>query len=646
MSKVRDFTGDNLTEIESYIEELNDSSGTWDNAIVFFCNLVTCVNKFFFKLVQAIVSFFIETFALETGEVELYYKWVLEKNEELKTSINDIFKAANSKDKQFAAQGGKLLSGGNEILKELNYLISIASPENISNIANSVAPNIIITYAADSSTMSDEELIEFCNSNVNVSNSPYLEALCEANSSILDIDGMDLFLVMLFKGKDIGVQSIVDYLNGNGGTDARRWITEQILNGNDGFMTVSEITKRVGCDETMVLEYLKNGKFSHNTDFSKDPNNAFLNEVNIKNGIDQIIAEHVQMVYSDDKLLEQYCLDNDLDADCIKVMKKEGYSKYEERLYYENLGKLFESAGDSAEYKKNFDLKLSDAKKFIGLTCDGKSIWDETTPAGKELARMWKNDIFTEAEARKFLKTYCGYDVVTEDDANLFRNLTENVNSLGNVKKMIGKSQQGLDALAYWTADYTKEIELLDSVMASVDKDSTYYVALNKLKGEYTEKFQTTLEKAVESWEKDMVNNGINAVFKAVPGIGIVETAIGIVGEISDASGYTGTVVDLMAYPEITDQMLSAYNNSVAEVATGNIDATDSVRMNFTMLKETLSSYYDKNCKFYEGMKDGYKKDPAMLAYSQYMKSKIDGMELGQSFEFQTYEEYISERNN
>ena len=191
--------------------------------------------------------------------------------------------------------------------------------------------------------------------------------------------------------------------------------------------------------------------------------------------------------------------------------------------------------------------------------------------------------------------------------------------------------------------DYSKEIELLDSVMASVDKDTTYYVALNSIKETYTNKFKTTLESAIVSFEQEMVKKGVNAVFKMVPGVGIVETAINLTGNVTGASGYAGTVTNLMAYPEITSQMLDAYNNSVAAVANGVEGATtDSVRLNFTMLKETLTSYYDLNCDFYEGFMDGCKKDPERLAYSQYMKNKVGEMELGQPFEFQTYEEFIS----
>lgn len=644
----RDFTSDNLGRINKYIDEITVEGGVWDGVVDFFIGIVYEIAAFFNKLIASILSLFMEVEEPSGDELKWYYQVVIDKNEELKYQIGYIFEKANKEDQKYAKRGELLLTSGRDILKELNYLIEIATPDGISNIAKSKAPNIIISSILDdASAISEADLIAFCNGNVNVAYSSYLAAICDANNAVLDIDGMDMFLVILFNFKDVAVDTIVEYLN-TGSGDTKRWISKQILSGADGFMTVKEIADRVGCDVETVEWYLEHGTLTGRPGFgtltpggTNNYTNNFNNEIALKNSLDQIIAEHVKIVYENDEVLAEYCKDNDLELEYIKAIRDDDYSGYEQKLYYENIGKILEKAGDSAEYKKNFDLHFSDAKKILGVIKDGNGIWEETTEEGKLLKKMWKNEILSDAEARKFLKTCCGYETVSADDIKLFRGVTDNINQLGGVTKVMGKSQQGLDAIAYWTADFTQEVDILDSVIESAEGNPSYTAALYNLRDKYTEKFQTTLEGAVVDLEKKMINKGVDAVLDTVPAVGIVETAIDIAGTVTGASGYTGAVMDLMTYPGMANQMLKAYNSSVEAVAAGDMGATENVRLNFTALKQTLSSYYDKSCDFYGGMISDAKADPQRLAYSRYMKDKVGEMELGKPFEYLSFDEYI-----
>ena len=642
----RDFTDDNFNQIKQYLDDADDENKVWDNVITFFvAGLIPSISSFFTKLISSIVSLFIRNDDEPSGEeLKWYYNHVVEENESLRHCLKQVFDKANGADTQYAQRGEKLLSSGREILKELEYLIEIATPNGISNIAKSKVPNIIISSILDdTSAISDEELIAYCKGHVKVD---YLSMLTEANQAILDIDGMDMFLVMLFNFKDISVDAIVEYLNGNGCGNTRKWITEQILNGGTEFSTVQEIADRVGCDIEDVTYYLETGRLrTQGLTKDADYNNTFENDVSIKNGIDRILAENIKKIFADDELLEQYCNDNNLSIEHVKAIRDDNYSGYEKNLYYKNVGSIIEKTCGSAEYKKNFDMQLSDTKKILGTIKDGNKIWGEYTEEGKILKKMWDNKILSEAEARKFLKSCCGYETVSDSDIKFLRGLTDNINHLGGATKIMGNTQKGLDAIAYWTTDFSQEIEMLDSLIENAPGDSSYAAALQELRTKYTNQFQTSLEDAVVSLEKKVISGGVEKVIDAIPVVKLVDTVVDVTGKVTGAGDYTGNIIDLMAYPEVSSQMLEAYNNSVANVASGDPEAVTDVRLSFTALKQTLSTYYDKNCTFYEQNGHGSTEDHKRLAYSGYMKDKIDNMELGKPFEFLSYNEYIEQNS-
>lgn len=636
--KKRDFTSANLDNINEYLSAI-PGDFIWDYVISFFSKgLIPTIKSFFKNLIASIVSLIIGYDEPSDLELIVYYRHVMEKNDELKYKLKYIFEKANNEDKIYANRAELLLKSGDDILKELNYLIGVASPDKIAGIVNTTAPEIVISSILGmESAISDEDLENFCKNG----GSNYINVVSDSNSALLEISGIDIFLVLLFKGKDIAIETIVAKLNASGGLYAKKWISQQILNGSEGFISVSEIAARVGCSEEVVRKYLESGTITDigNTDGllsgkTGEYNNAFINDVNIKNGIDQILAEHVQMVYSDEALLQKYCNEAGIDLERYKAMKSDGYSVYEENLYYENIGKILESACGSAEYKKNFDLKLSKTKEILGIIKDGKGIWEETTEEGKLLKKMWENKILSDAEARKFLKNCCGYDSVSASDIELFRGLTENINSLGGVTKWMGKTQKALDAVAYLTADFSQEIEMLDSVIENASSNPSYEAALRHLRQKYTNTFQTAFEGAVVKLEENTIEKGVDAVLDTIPGIGLAKMAIEFAGEVTGADDYTDAVVNLMAYPEVTKNMLDAYNNSVIAVAEGR-GSVNNVRLNFTALKQALSDCFDKSADYYS------KKDPRRLAYAEYMKGKVDDMELGKAFEYLSFDEYI-----
>ena len=271
-----------------------------------------------------------------------------------------------------------------------------------------------------------------------------------------------------------------------------------------------------------------------------------------------------------------------------------------------------------------------------GIEAEKWYVWSnkETTEEGKLLKKMWENKILSDAEARKFLKNCCGYDSVSASDIELFRGLTENINSLGGVTKWMGKTQKALDAVAYLTADFSQEIEMLDSVIENASSNPSYEAALRHLRQKYTNTFQTAFEGAVVKLEENTIEKGVDAVLDTIPGIGLAKMAIEFAGEVTGADDYTDAVVNLMAYPEVTKNMLDAYNNSVIAVAEGR-GSVNNVRLNFTAMKQALSDCFDKSADYYS------KKDPQRLAYAEYMKGKVDDMELGKAFEYLSFDEYI-----
>lgn len=654
MQYKRDFTDENLSRIQKYLDEVTREEVVWDRVFSHFDQTIQAAASVLRNLARAIVSIFIKFDGdISSREIESYYKTVLSKNKELRSCLKTIFDNANAEDVRYAAHANRLLDSGNEILTELNYLISVATVDGITGILNSTAPNIVLEYPEDLlNSISDEELIAFCKSNnVSLVNSDYWDALVAANSAVTSVDGVDMFLVILFKGMDISVDVIADELSRGGGVNTKNWIIKQMLDGKEGFMSVGEIAEQLGYDKETIRTFLENGNMplisgSSNADKFKQiaPMSAmdFAKQNELKAKIDQIIAQHMQRVYSEDALFEQYCADNGLDAEYIRSLRADGYNSYEKQLYYKNLGKVLEAAGGSDEYRKQFDFKLSSAKKMLGTIKKEKGVYESLFESGKEYKHMGENDILSDTEIRNFLKTYGGYDKVTKDDITLFRDVSDSVEGIGGASKIVGYSKNALDAIAYWSADFSRENEILDSLMASAKADNpSYYAALAELKTKYTDKFQTTLNETAVNLEKELITKGIEVVTNKVSAVAIAQEVIDVAGVVTGANGYTDAVMDLMTYPEMTSQMMEAYNNSVAEVAAGNEEAVVNLRLNFTALKETMTSYYDVSCKYYSGGIGGIGADYDHLNYSKYMAKEVGKLELGQTFEFMSYNEFI-----
>ena len=545
-------------------------------------------------------------------------------------------------------------------MKEIEYLIEIATPNGISNIAQSKMPNIIISSILDDkSEISDKDLIAYCKGNVKVD---FLQLLTEANQAIMDVDGMDMFLVILFNYKDIAVDAIVAELNKEGNAKIKSWISNNILNGSENFISVQEIAERVGCSPEIVRQYLLSGNITtHDIGNGKlevgKPNykdgNLIEIEADLKrisSEIDTILAQQLKNVTSDKKYLQDYCDEYNLDIKQVEAVLSGEFNAYEKELYMKNLAPIIEEVGGYVEHKENFDLHLSDAKNMIKSFNTNKKFLEKTSDVGKLWDEVYKDDKYNEAKIRELLKEYCGYDKVSKKDINTFKGLHSNIEGLGGVAKVFSRGQEISDALAYMTADFSQEISVVDKLIECADpeKNSSYVAALYELKYEYSHQYREVLvDTQIESLEKMLINEGIDAVLKKVSPIGVVETATKLVGEATGANDYTGTIVDLMAYPGMTSEILETYNASVAAVANGEDGATtDSVRVNFVTLKQTLSSYYDKCEAYYEGMKGNTNKaDLQRSAYAKYMKDEIDGMELGQPFEVLSFNQFVEENS-
>lgn len=656
----RDFTDDNFNQIKQYLNDADDENKVWDNVITFFvAGLIPSISSFFTKLISSIVSLFIRNDNEPSGEeLKWYYNHVVEENEKLRHCLKQVFDKANGADAQYAQRGEKLLSSGREILKELEYLIEIATPNSISNIAKSKAPNIIISSILDeTSAITDEDLIAFCKGDVKVD---FWSLLTEANQAILDVDGMDMFLVILFNYKDIAVDAIVAELNKEGNSKLKSWISDNILNGSEKFVSVQEIAERVGCSQEVVRQYLISGSITTidlgygkieigNPKFGDG--NLMEVEADLKrisSEIDTILAQQLKDVTSDKEYLQEYCDEFNLDIKQVEAVLSEEFSAYEKELYLKNIAPIIEEVGGYIEHKEEFDLHLSDAKNMIKSFNTNKKFLEKTTDAGKLWDEVYKKDKYDDEKIRELLEKHCGYKDVSAKDINIFKGLHSNIEGLGGVAKVFTRGQEISDALAYMTADFSQEISVVDKLIECADPENnpSYVVALNELKDGYENQYRKVLvDTQIESFEKMLINEGIDAVLNKVPAVGIVETATKLVGEATGANDYTGTIVDLMAYPGMTSQILETYNASVEAVAGGDPSAIESVRVNFVTLKQTLSSYYDKCEVYYEGMKGDVKANLQRSAYAGYMKDQIDNMELGEPFKVLSFNQYIEQNS-
>ena len=213
------------------------------------------------------------------------------------------------------------------------------------------------------------------------------------------------------------------------------------------------------------------------------------------------------------------------------------------------------------------------------------------------------------------------------------------MNTSKNISDYIKYGQQAIDMLSYWLSDYSAELDMLDRLMEANSDNPEYVLALTEIREEYSNKFAGTLDKAIET----IAEEGVSAAKKEVPLLGVAETAISLGGQITGAKGHADAAEHILAYASICPESVGAYDEALQALKTAPTDekALTQVRSTFSMMKQTLTDYYDAQIEYADGYVFGIGRDKSYQAYLRYQKNKIENLRLGDDFTAISYESFM-----
>lgn len=454
----------------------------------------------------------------------------------------------------------------------------------------------------------------------------YYRSIVNVQDAVVGMDLGTAFLIALFNHDDILLNEL---LNGDRGDELRRLVRKMMLDEGNGLISASQIAKELGVSETLVNFYLKNGSLSR---FSRDLPTG-MGDADFYNAMDKYIRQSLDTIMADKALCEKYCAELGLDQGTVDAILNGNINEYSVKLYKESIIKSLQDVCSKMEIKlfpgtKKILNGLNDSYKL--MTAGDKS---------DTLKKIWENGIMSDTEARDFLKTYCGFDKVSGDDIKALRNITGAMNTSKEISGYIKNGQQAIDMLDYWLSDYSGELDMLDRLMEANSDNPEYVLALTEIREEYSNKFAGTLDKAMEI----IAEKGVSAAKKEVPLLGVAETAINLGGQITGAKGHADAAEHILAYASICPESVNAYDKALQTLKTAPTDekALNQVRSTFSMMKQTLTDYYDAQIEYADGYIFNIGRDESYQAYLRYQKNKIENLRLGDDFTAISYESFM-----
>lgn len=319
--------------------------------------------------------------------------------------------------------------------------------------------------------------------------------------------------------------------------------------------------------------------------------------------------------------------------DTIDAVLNGNINEYSVKLYKESIIKSLQDVCGKMEIKL-----FPETKKILSGLNDSYKLLIAGDKSDT-LKKIWENGIMSKTEAADFLKTYCGYDEVPGDAIKALRNITGAMNKSKNISDYLKYGQQAIDMLDYWFSDYSGELDMLDRLMEANSDNPEYVLALTEIREEYSNKFAGTLDKAMEI----IAEKGVSAAKKEAPLLGVAETAISLGGEITGAKGHADAAEHILAYASICPESVDAYDKALQTLKTAPTDekALNQVRSTFSMMKQTLTDYYDAQIEYADGYIFNIGRDKSYQAYLSYQKNKIENLRLGDDFTAISYESFM-----
>lgn len=616
---IRDFRPETKETMLKYIEEMKDDS-LW-GAVKDFIGDLWLEIKHFFKYTM----FGSKPDSKE--ELEKYHQEVADKADALAEEVNSIFELANEEDANFAARAAVLNQSGQELLSVLKQYTGMATPSGIVAILSPPGvggvDGVDVAIVTQKPEISDMDLAAFSQT---ASTGEYYRSIVNVQDAVVGMDVGTAFLIALFNHDDILLNEL---LNGDRGDELRRLVRKMMLDEGNGLISASQVAKELGVSKELVNFYLKNGSLSR---FSRDLPTG-MGDADFYNAMDKYIRQSLDTIMADKALCEKYCAELGLDQGTVDAILKGNINEYSVKLYKESIIKSLQDVCGKMEIKlfpgtKKILSGLNDSYKL--MTAGDKS---------DTLKKIWENGIMSDAEARDFLKTYCGFDKVSGDAVKTLRNITGAMNTSKEISDYIKYGQQAIDMLSYWLSDYSGELDMLDRLMEANSDNPEYVLALTEIREEYSNKFAGTLDKAIET----IVEEGVSAAKKEVPLLGVAETAISLGGQITGAKGHADAAEHILAYASICPESVDAYDKALQTLKTAPTDekALNQVRSTFSLMKQTLTDYYDAQIEYADGYVFGIGRDKSYQAYLSYQKNKIENLRLGDDFTAISYESFM-----
>ena len=619
---IRDFRPETKEKMLKYIEEMKDDS-LW-GAVKDFIGDLWLEIKHFFKY----TLFGSKPDSEE--ELEKYHQEVADKADALAEMVKSIFESANEEDGNFAARAALLNQSGQELLSVLKQYTGMATPSGIVAILSPPGvggvDGVDVAIVTQKPEISDMDLAAFSQT---ASTGEYYRSITNVQDALIGMDVGTAFLIALFNHDDIVLNEL---LNGDRGKEIRQAVAHMMLDEQNGLISIKEIAEATGLSESVVRDYLKNrNQFQYQLAAGiRDAARTYY----IDSLIEGYINQSAEIIWADEKLCEKLCLEMGMKQDTIDAVLNGNINEYSVKLYKESIIKSLQDVCGKMEIKVCSDTTeqilsgLNDSYKL--MTAGDKS---------EVLKDIWSDGDISPEEATEFLQKYCGIKNVSDSHIKALKNITGTMNTSKNISDYIKYGQQAIDMLSYWLSDYSGELDMLDRLMEANSDNPEYVLALTEIREEYSNKFAGTLDKAIET----IVEEGVSAAKKEVPLLGVAETAISLGGQITGAKGHADAAEHILAYASICPESVDAYDKALQTLKTAPTDekALTQVRSTFSMMKQTLTDYYDAQIEYADGYVFGIGRDESYQAYLRYQKNKIENLRLGDDFTAISYESFM-----
>ena len=359
------------------------------------------------------------------------------------------------------------------------------------------------------------------------------------------------------------------------------------------------------------------------------------------------VSNHVEIENLRQSLLEDY---NDLlsvedtsTEQIVEFIRSEDYKNYTDEnltIVRDQIAKITDGlditqSGEYWEYLKMVFLIMPDmSKATISSIYTGKS-YDEAI-LEKEVFSMLKAEAksidFNDGKAKEDYNNYVkllkdlskygeeGFKKLYSGDKRYkkYRECIKGFAKIDKFFKVLKHSEKGVEILASLLVNYSKNVELLDSLQRCSSSDPRLEAAYNRVRRKYEDKlfsaFTQTIEYAGELGEEaatKAIETALSTTVLSV--VAAVEKTIDVVGEVTGEGAKVKAQYELMSYQnELLNSSGSALETSLQKLAglkendPDYPNALSDVKNTFAIHRRNLTSSYEKLAAASSGVKKDY----------------------------------------